>query len=565
MNMLKIGFAVCMASGLVLLSGCGGSGTSSTPPNPPSISTKSLPAATVGVAYSQSLTATGGTPPYMWSISSGSLPSGLSLGASTGVISGTPTGAAGTDQFTVTVSDVASTVMKATANLSIVVNSSSVGLLKGNYAFIFSGNFNGFFTGAGSFVADGAGNITNGIVDTNGLTGPTINGGFSGTYSLDANNLGSMNWVFTGSGGGASTYALSLSSDGNARFIQYDSRGVQGAGVIKRQDTSAFSAGKISGNYAFGLDGIDGPASHRMAVIGEMTSDGVSNFSNGLVDANTNGTILAASPMAGTYLVAANGRGTATLTITGVGALSTSFYVVSATEFFVMEIDTVSAGHPLLNGDVVQQAGGFSSASLSGSSVIAADALPAPASPAVTLGLITQGSAGMLSLNADVNSGGTLSSETSQLNYSVAGGGRVTTTGSNPPTFYLSNQDQGFVLFPDSAVTFGTIRPQASGPFTNASLSGTYAGGSTTLGAPELTEVDAWSADGNGNISETFNTSDGTNLQPGSQNFTYAMASNGRAPLLTSQGVSAGIVYVVSSSEAIALGATAPSLRFFEH
>ncbi|HTO45284.1 MAG TPA: putative Ig domain-containing protein [Burkholderiales bacterium] len=49
-----------------------------------------LPAAQVGVPYSFTLTATGGTPPYAWSLASGSLPAGLSLSAS-GLISGTPT------------------------------------------------------------------------------------------------------------------------------------------------------------------------------------------------------------------------------------------------------------------------------------------------------------------------------------------------------------------------------------------------------------------------------------------------------------------------------------------
>ncbi len=46
--------------------------------------------ATLGVAVSQTVTASGGIPPYTFSVSSGSLPGGLQIGASTGVISGTP-------------------------------------------------------------------------------------------------------------------------------------------------------------------------------------------------------------------------------------------------------------------------------------------------------------------------------------------------------------------------------------------------------------------------------------------------------------------------------------------
>ncbi len=63
-----------------------------------------LPQAMVGTAYSFTLRATGGTIPYAWSITSGTLPAGLTLNSSTGVISGTPTTAV-TNTFTVTVAD----------------------------------------------------------------------------------------------------------------------------------------------------------------------------------------------------------------------------------------------------------------------------------------------------------------------------------------------------------------------------------------------------------------------------------------------------------------------------
>lgn len=67
----------------------------------------SLPQDTVGTAYSRTLTASGGTAPYhSWSIVSGSLPQGLSLNSSSGVISGTPTAAASPPpSITVSVTD----------------------------------------------------------------------------------------------------------------------------------------------------------------------------------------------------------------------------------------------------------------------------------------------------------------------------------------------------------------------------------------------------------------------------------------------------------------------------
>src|SRR5439155_10851615 len=72
-----------------------------------SITTDSLlTAGTVGVSYSQNLTAAGGRAPYTWSLVSGTLPAGLTLAAA-GVIRGTPT-AATTANFTVQVTDSAS-------------------------------------------------------------------------------------------------------------------------------------------------------------------------------------------------------------------------------------------------------------------------------------------------------------------------------------------------------------------------------------------------------------------------------------------------------------------------
>ena len=72
---------------------------------PPVILTTSLPAGITGQPYSATLTASGGVSPYTWSISSGSLPAGLSLNVSTGVISGTPASPPGTASFTVKVTD----------------------------------------------------------------------------------------------------------------------------------------------------------------------------------------------------------------------------------------------------------------------------------------------------------------------------------------------------------------------------------------------------------------------------------------------------------------------------
>ncbi|MCW2931401.1 MAG: hypothetical protein JWM19_2363, partial [Actinomycetia bacterium] len=84
----------------------------------PSLSNPPLPAAQAAVAYSDALTVTGGTGPFTWAVSAGSLPPGLSLSASTGVLSGTPA-SVGLYTFTVKVTD--SFGLSATQGLSISV------------------------------------------------------------------------------------------------------------------------------------------------------------------------------------------------------------------------------------------------------------------------------------------------------------------------------------------------------------------------------------------------------------------------------------------------------------
>jgi len=92
------------------------------PPADLVITTTSLPNGQVGVAYSQALQAMGGIQPYAWSITAGSLPQGLSLNGSTGVISGTPSQSQ-TAYFTVQVLDSQDPPDSDTQALSITISS----------------------------------------------------------------------------------------------------------------------------------------------------------------------------------------------------------------------------------------------------------------------------------------------------------------------------------------------------------------------------------------------------------------------------------------------------------
>ena len=83
------------------------------------INTPALPNAITQTAYSGALSATGGTTPYTWGITSGSLPPGLNLNSSSGAITGTPT-TAGTFTFTAQAKDSSPAPQTATASASVL-------------------------------------------------------------------------------------------------------------------------------------------------------------------------------------------------------------------------------------------------------------------------------------------------------------------------------------------------------------------------------------------------------------------------------------------------------------
>ncbi len=84
---------------------------------PVMISSATLPGGKVSVQYSQGFSATGGVPPYTWALSSGTLPSGLSLN-SAGIVSGAPT-AAGNYAFGIMATDTSGGIATAAASISI--------------------------------------------------------------------------------------------------------------------------------------------------------------------------------------------------------------------------------------------------------------------------------------------------------------------------------------------------------------------------------------------------------------------------------------------------------------
>ena len=90
-----VSYVVILSFAVYSLTGCGStrSAASGAAASNLTIATTSMPSGTAGSAYSFTLTAEGGVPPYSWSVSSGALPAGLQLNATTGLVAGSPSAA----------------------------------------------------------------------------------------------------------------------------------------------------------------------------------------------------------------------------------------------------------------------------------------------------------------------------------------------------------------------------------------------------------------------------------------------------------------------------------------
>jgi len=557
-------------------------------PPPLSVSTTSLPNGTQSSAYNQRLAAVGGAAPYSWSLFSGTLPSGLTLSTS-GQISGTPT-ILGTSNFTVQVTDSSVPTQTATQAFNITVvgptDPQNLAELNGNYAFTFTGirgtgSISSVFAAVGRFTADGAGNLTNGELDTNAVGGGAAAQSFTGTYSIGADGRGVMTFNI---GGGSARLAFAMMANGNAQFIEFDASGgagTIGSGTMEKADTTAYSTARITGNYAFGAAGLDN-VNNRAAIEGRFTSNGTGALTNAAGDVNAYGTDYPMIFTAANYTVSntATGRGTMNLAFTFGGtpdSLNFVFYIVNSGKLFVMESDTITTATPLLNGVVVQQqipAGGFTNASLNGNMVIYLTGLSicgsASGVPKAGAGLLTANGSGAFSLTYDENYCRAPNSFTAAPGtYSVASNGRTSiTVGGFSLAAYLVNLNQIFLFVSDSNVLFGFGEPQAAGSFTNSTLNGTYAGFATNpVDFGVVVFSGEFSADGTtptGNITgiEDIGSSSGPN--PGvAFNATYSVSpspTNGRGTMTVTSGTGGNaVIYMISPAKFVAVSLNDPN------
>ena len=546
-----------------------------TPPPPVSVSV-SPTSANVPVNGAQQFTATVQNTPntnVTWSLTQG----GVACSPTCGTLSSTtanpvtytaPASVPNPATVTLTATSVADATKSAFATITITVTISSPcgtgseSKLNGQYAFLLQGfDASGPVAVAGSFTADGTGKITAGQEDINrsasAPTNPAITTAGS-SYSVGADNRGCLTIV---AGGTTSIYrlALGLLTSGvaaKAHIVEFDATGVNLVGVIEKQDLTAFSVAQFSGDYAFGAASSKAGGG-RFAVAGRFTASGGA-LTAVVADTDDRGTPQAIPSFAGTYTVAANGRGTITLTPGGT-PVHASFYIVSASEALLMSIDpqTGVGANSLFAGSALRQVGGpFGISSLNGTDVITVEGLGSPASTSdVQVGLLVPAGNGNFTFSIDENNAGTITSNPGSGSYSVAGNGRVvlTNAGTNPPVIYLVSQDKGFLVGTDTSVETGFFEPQVGTTFTNASLSGSFIFGdmAPVVSSSSLnTGIASPNGATPGTISGTSdNNSSGTLTAGQAFTATYSVASNGRVTITS--GTDTNVMFIVSSSKAV--------------
>jgi hypothetical protein len=465
-------------------------------PTPLAITTTVLPSGATATAYNLPLQASGGVPPYTWSLTSGLLPSGLTLSPN-GTLSGVPVLTTPTtgDDFTVQVQDSqASPGTPVSQALSITIGAGSTSgnsLITGAYSFLFNGfDMSGSVMIAASITTDGNGNITGGLEDSNRASGVVTGIPLTGSYSLGPDGRGTMQLIAANPTTHVTLttdYRIVLDSSGVIHFIQNndittvgvgtDTVGTHGEGILKPV-VGAAAAGNFNGNYSFLFSGQDMSAKPA-ALGGVIRSDGVSSLipaAGGVSsDLNDNGTF-SSQNISGTFSVgSSNNRGTASLLFEIPGksqsTLQFAFYFVSTSDIFFVETDTTATElSPIfyrLSGEMIAQPSGvaFANTSLTGTSVVTGSALSGT-NASVLAGLLSSAMAtpGTASLAYDENNGGAITSPSPSFSgtYVVGTNGRVSFTGlgTRAAVAYLTGPGQGLLLGSDASVTTGLLEQQ---------------------------------------------------------------------------------------------------------
>lgn len=507
---------------------------------PLAIVTTSLPSGVVNTLYSEPLQASGGTPPYAWTVATGStLPAWLTIGGSgtSWTISGKPT-AATTSTFSLRVTDSSSPQQSQNQPLSVTINaapacsdSGSESLLQGQYAFLLTGyTESGFQASVGSFTANGKGKITAGVIDSNGtlVQSNTSLDTTKSFYSVGSNHLGCAT-IATKAGTFVtrlSVGAITSNVATEGRLVEWDdatnAHYLSATGQIRKQ---TIPTNLSSGSYTYELTGTYGSSSqYRTGAVGMLTiqpGNGGGTISGGEYDVNVDGIVNDGRGLSGPYSGTTGsytapdpttGRFTSVTTTIGITANHVG-YLLSSSEYVEMSTDLLASTTSITAGAAQRQSGSLSLST--GSNLV----YYATGTISAELGLINVTGSGSYTANyyEDV-SGSPETPQTPACTYTIDTYGRVVTSGATctmylttyskmyPPVFYLTGPNKGVLLGTGAGVYVGQVEPQVapSGGFSATSLSGIYYDGDSEVVndavSAEMIGVEALTFNGTGGL-----------------------------------------------------------------
>jgi len=252
-------------------------------PSVPTITPASLPNPVAGVAYSQTLAASGGNPPYTFAISSGNPPPGISLLGNT--LSGTPT-ATGVATFTVQVTDAAGTTATRTYSPNVAAPTITITPATVPTATL-------HVTYSQPLAAQG-GTAPYTFSLASGALPPGLQLGTDGTLSGSPSAGGTFNFTVAatdstrnGTYQGTRSYAMTVS----APTITLTPANVAAATIGTAYSQSVGATGGTA-PYTFAVTSGNLPAGLQLnssgALSGTPTAGGTANFTVTATDANTN-------------------------------------------------------------------------------------------------------------------------------------------------------------------------------------------------------------------------------------------------------------------------------------
>jgi|GEM_PF-1513229 len=408
--------------------------------------------------------------------------------------------------------------------------------LSGSYVFSVNGvNSSNSFAVIGSFVADGAGNITSGTRDT--VTdggGQALSESITGTYTVNQDGRGQATLNGTS---GRVIYRFVMQSPSAAKLFQI-SDSADATGRIIAQPSFTSTALTATSTYIVRLDGEDSGL-NVYGAIGGLTFTGGSTIT-GTVDENDNATFNAQFAGTGSFSApATSGRGTATL-ITATGTHNFVYYLVSPARLELISTDR----NFFLHGYADQQTAIAGTAvAFVGDQVFNISGYDSSGQVLETGRLTLDGVGNLTNAIEDYNEAGSYyDSVPFTGTYSVAANGRWTATltyTSSTLSFvgWQVSPQQSMVLVSGSnianfgVVETGTMRAQTIG-LTTASVTGNYADNLSGLyiNSGNIESGGNFLADGSGNLNGTIDSQTPTSINTDIvQSGNYSVAANGRS------------------------------------